>query len=195
MKKNVILISLFVFALSMNSCKLLSELTALTKCEFKLQSVDNVRVSGIDLQGKNKISDIKMMDVAKLATSFGSGKLPLDLTFNIEARNPGATTAAISKFQWIALIDNTEIAANTVTKRVEIAPNATSTIPLSISCDLRSFFTKETMNSLINLGINIAGSGNEQSRLAIKIKPTIMLGAIEYPYPGYITLNKTFKAQ
>ena len=40
--------------------------------------------------------------------------------------------------------------------------------------------------------INLAGAGNEPSRVSVKVKPTINVGAFPLTYPGYFTVSKEF---
>ncbi|MEI8203987.1 MAG: hypothetical protein WCH34_13285 [Bacteroidota bacterium] len=131
-----------------------------------------------------------------MTTSFASGKLPLSLMLNIDVKNPNSSPAALNKFEWIFLIDQTELIDGMVNQRVQVEPNGgVSTIPLLITVDLKKVLSSQSANSLINLALNLVDASDKPSRLSLKLKPSIMIGSYSLSYPGYITIKKDFTSQ
>jgi hypothetical protein len=50
----------------------------------------------------------------------------------------------------------------------------------------------QVKDAVINFGLNLAGTGDQPSRLTVKVKPTILIAKKAMQYPGYITLTREF---
>lgn len=130
-------------ALTMNSCDVLqqaSQMANLSKCEFKLQSVNQLTLAGINVQNIHKYSDLTLKDAARTwpVATVASGQFPLDFTLNIEAKNPN-TAAASTKLDAILLIDGIEMTKGIVSQQVTIpANNGIAVIPMKMSVDLKN---------------------------------------------------------
>jgi len=197
MKKSNFLIALcFVFILS--SCDLLQQATMvanLLKCEFRLESVNNFKLAGVDIQNKKSLSDLNILDAAKVTNAFLTNSLPAGFTLNMQVKNPNAGTAGISNISWILFIDNTQITEGAVNKRIQVAPNGgMSTIPLEISFDMLKVFSGKTKDALLNLAFNLAGQGNQPSNIMVKAKPSVYIGNQRVDYPGYLNIKKEFSS-
>jgi hypothetical protein len=188
-QKILFLITIFFIA----SCSQIKELTNLLTCDFRLASAENITLAGVNVQKLKSFSDLTLIDGASLLATVASGSLPLNFTLNVQARNPNKEKAALSKLDWIAVIDNTQIASGTTTKRVEIAPNnGTGNFPLQISTDLVKLLSGQSGKNIINFGLNLVDAGNRPTRITLKAKPTVMVGSYAVQYPGYITISKEF---
>ncbi len=193
MKQKVLFIILVLF---IASCAQIKEFTNLLNCDFRLSSADNITLGGMNVQKFKSFTDLTIMDGAKLLANVASGTLPLNFTLNVEARNPNTQKAALNKLDWIAFIDDTQIATGTTTQRVEIAPNnGTGTFPIQINTDLAKLLSGQAAKNIVNFGLNLVDAGNRPTRISLKAKPTIMVGNYALQYPGYITIKKDFGAQ
>ena len=189
-------ILLFITVLFIASCSQIKEFTNLLTCDFRLASAENITLGGVNVQKLKSFSDLTMIDGAKLLATVSSGSLPLNFTLNVQARNPNKEKAALSKLDWIAYIDNTQIATGTTTKRVEIAPNnGTGIFPLQISTDLVKLLSGQSGKNIVNFGLNLVDAGNRPTRITLKAKPTVMVGSYAVQYPGYITISKEFASK
>ena len=72
--------------LLMNSCSMLNELVALTKCEFRLLSLQEPEACGINLSQKSSWSDFTFMEGQAVVAQLLQKKLPFEITVNMEAR-------------------------------------------------------------------------------------------------------------
>lgn len=190
--KSLIIISL---TLILSSCTQLQQLQNLAKCEFRLNSVENIRLAGVNIQDVKSLNQIGISDVAKLSAAYLGNNLPLDLKLNMDARNPNPTAAALSALDWIFLIDDIEMTRGITNQRFQIPANQTTTIPLLLNFDLKKVLTGKSQNALVNFALNLAGSGNTPTRLALKAKPTIQIGSVNIPYPSYLTIKTEYTSK
>ena len=195
MYKVKVFLSLFVVIGVLNSCRTFRELKALTKCEFRIKEINTLNLGQVDLLRINGFSDLNLGDAAKLGLAYKSGSLPLNITFNIEARNPNDKLAAMEKLDWILEVDQSNFLNGTTNQRVEVPINGgKADFPITTSFDVRQALDKESINSLVNLIAAIKGDNVEQSRIRLKIKPRFKIAGLTMSYPGYIKLGKTFES-
>jgi len=193
MKQKILFLITIVF---IASCSQIKEFTNLLTCDFRLSTAENITLGGVNVQKLKSFSDLKLVDGAALLANVASGSLPLHFTRNVEARNPNKEKAALNKLDWIAFIDNTQIAAGTTAKRVEIAPNnGTGIFPIQINTDLVKLLSGQSGKNIVNFGLNLVDAGNRPTRISLKAKPTVMVGNYAVQYPGYITIKKDFGAK
>lgn len=176
-------------------CSILTELTAFTKCEFSFHSARNPTVCGIDVSNRSSFSDFSLMDGQLILGSLLKQSLPFTITANVEVKNPGVSTAAVNSLQWIAFIDDIQVAEGTVTDRVEVAPGGgTSMIPIHLRTDLFNYLEGDNPRTMINFALNLVDAGNQPTRLSMKIKPSVLIGSQNVVYPGYFTITKEFSS-
>ena len=195
MMRNLLKLSLTLVLLSglLGSCSFLKEISTLTKCEFRLTTLENPRLAGVDVSRIRSYSDIGLADMALLTASIVKGRLPLTFTLNVEAKNPNPAMAAMNRLEYMAYIDDVQIATGSLERRIEIPANGgTAIIPLQLSTDLIEILNKDSRQALVNFGLNLADAGNRPTRVSLKVKPTILIGAVEINYPGYFTVTHDF---
>ncbi|MCK4750595.1 MAG: hypothetical protein KAT15_26235, partial [Bacteroidales bacterium] len=136
-KLTKILVPIIIVASLLNSCSFLKEVTTFGKCEFRVTTLENPELAGIDISTINGFGDIGFPDMGIITASILRWVLPLDFTLNIEAKNPNPATAALNKLEYLAFIDDVEIAKGTLNQRIEIPANGgIEIIPLRFSIDL-----------------------------------------------------------
>lgn len=192
--KIIIIIALLVTSVSCDVLKQATELTSFVKCKFRLHTIENLKLAGVNIQEIKSMSDLNFLDAAKLTAALSSNKLPMSFILNIQVQNPNQNQAAMNRLDWQLFIDETEITQGILTQRLEIPANETGTLPLLLTFDLKEVFKKESGNSLLNLVFNLVGAGNEPSHLSLNAKPTIIVGTREIVYPGYITIKNEFNS-
>jgi len=196
MKNKKFILFALVFAFAIVSCKQLQELTNLTKCDFRLKTVDNIQLAGVNVQNIKNVNQISIIDVAKLTTAFLSKNLPLSFNLNVEARNPNPKQAAMTALDWILLIDDIEMTRGIINQRYAVPANGgITTIPMNMNFNLFQVLNGRAKDAMINFSLNLSGQGNAPTRIALKAKPTIMLGNYPLQYPGYITVRNTFTSK
>jgi LEA14-like dessication related protein len=180
-------------AISQNSCNFLKEISALGKCEFRVTTLDDPEIAGVDVSQIRSFNDLSLVDMGIISASFLKGDLPLSFTLNVEVRNPNPAMAALNSLEYLAFIDDVEVANGQLDRRIEIPANGGVTaIPLRLNTDLIDIMKKDSRQALVNFGLNLADAGNRPTRVSIKVKPTILVGAMEINYPGYFTVKHDF---
>lgn len=182
-----------LLVLSIAGCKQIRQMKNFAKCQFRMTTLQNARLAGVNVQNIKRFSDVKLLDVGILTAAYMSKNLPLDFTLNLEAKNPNDQPAAMNRMQWIAFVDDVQISQGNLERRIAVPANGgTAKIPVQIHANLKEVLNNKTKDSMLNFGMNLAGKGNSPSRVGIKIKPSIMIGQKAVNYPGYITVKKEF---
>lgn len=168
----------------------------LTKCDFRIQSVQNITLAGINVQNYKSIKDLNIADGIKLTAAVAKSSFPLSLQLNLEGKNPNTTSAGLNKIDYILLIDDIQMTAGSVDKSFTIPPNnGTTIIPMMFTFDLKQVLQGKSLDAILNFGFNLAGVGNKPTRIKIKLKPSIRVGMTEIQYPGYLTVGTEFGGQ
>jgi LEA14-like dessication related protein len=192
----IVLFSMLTTLAFFTSCdvvKQVSQVSNLAKCDFRLGSVQRLTLAGVNIQHVKSISDINMLDAAKLAAAAASEQLPLSCTLNIEARNPNTADAGLTKIDWILLIDDIEMTRGILDQPVTIpANNGTALIPLQINVDLQKALSGKSADAIINFGMNLAGAGEKPTRFTLKMKPSISVNGFPVSYPGYLDIKTEY---
>jgi len=185
-----------VSVLFLGSCATLQELATFSKCEFRMHSLQDLTAAGVNISGRNSISQLKITDAAKLMAAGKTGSLPVSFVLNVEVKNPNSRTAALNKTDYIIYLDGKEMVSGSSSQRIEIpGNNQTALLPLEIHFDLLKMMDQSTLNSVLNLLFNLAGASTVPSQVTLKLKPSITLGNITIPYPGYLNVTKEFGAE
>jgi hypothetical protein len=183
---------LLIFALSNISCSVFQTLVNISRLKFKLGVVNNFTLAGINLTNKKNINDFTALEGLKLVTSFTNGSLPATFTLNVNAVNPNdgtggypKTDASIVSFPWRLLINNKEtVTGNIGSPFIIPGTGEAAVIPIQISVDLYKIFKDKSYQDILDLAMNLGGSGGgNSSNLALYAKPTVSssLGNLTYP--------------
>lgn len=181
---------LILLCLSVLSCRTIREVKNLAQCEFSTTTIDNMRLANINIQDVSELSEINPLDIAGILKSFSQKTLPLSFVVNINISNPNDKLAALNYLEWIAEIENVEIAKGVVKQRYEIASGQSIIMPLTVSSDIYKIFSQKEGRDLISKSLNIKDEENKPKTLKLKVKPSISVGKGYVKYPGYITVKQ-----
>lgn len=176
----------------------------LQRLQFKLGSVNNFTLAGINIGGARTINDFGVIDAAKLVAAFSSSKFPASFTLNVLAKNPNDgtggtknTSAVLKSLAWRLFLDDKETINGNITNSIEIpGVGQETTIPITMSLDLYKFFKDQGYESIINLALALGGVSGSSARIKLKAVPTVdtFLGPITYP--GEITIvDREFRSK
>ena len=169
---------------------LMDAIANIQRLQFKLDKVTGMKVANVPLSNFSSISNIGLLDAANLLAAFTSGKLPVQFTLNVLAKNPNDGTggtkqsaAVIENLAWRLFIDNNETINGNVGNISVPGVGSTTNIPIGMSFDLLRFFSNGQYNDLINLALALGGRSGSSSRVTLKVKPTVstVIGPITYP--------------
>ncbi|MBR9976675.1 MAG: hypothetical protein KFH87_01185 [Bacteroidetes bacterium] len=179
-------------------------MTNLSRCEFKLASVNQFTLSGIRLSDKKSVSDLSLTDGARLVASFARNEFPASFTLNVAAVNPNDGTggtpqasATLTSFAWTLIIDNTLTINGDITDPISIpGTGQQSIIPLVMNLDLARFFKDRGYDAVVNLALALGGANGSPSRVTLRATPRIRTEFGEITYPGAIDIvDKEFRAR
>jgi hypothetical protein len=78
---------------------------------------------------------------------------------------------------------------------VEIPPSGgTNKIPIRVQADLFDYLEGDNPRAMLNFVLNLLNAGDQTSRFTLKIKPSVLIGTQEIPYPDYFNITKEFKS-
>ena len=183
-------------ALSITSCDVVKQAQKagnLLNCSFRLKSVENLSLAGVNIQQLTKLTDLSVSNVAMLTSAAMGGALPLQFNLNLEGKNPNQSAAGLAGFDYILLIDNIEMTKGVINRKVNIPAGKSSVIPMQMNIDLKKALSGKGTDALLNFVMNLAGTGSKPTRFSMKIKPTIKIGDYPLQYPDYLTIGTEFK--
>jgi hypothetical protein len=178
-------------------------LSGLRRCEFKLASVSDAKLAGIQLGEKARIGDFKpFSEGIELLQAFRNKQFDFECIVNVEVRNPNTGTegsrkadATIKRIDYRLYIDDRVAVSGDIAQPLVVPSNGQSVImPVSLKFDIFSVYRDKTYDEILNLVLAIAGAQGSAARLTLDIRPTIDTPLGELTYPNRIKVfNKEFR--
>jgi LEA14-like dessication related protein len=164
------------------------ELSALQNCTYEIISADSVSLANVEISNMVNEHGIDLVNAPALALSYLQKKLPLQAVINLRVTNPGTTEAGINQFEYKVLVQETEVLDGSYDKRVTIAPQSSTVIPVKINRDVYNLISNPANQSAV---ANFLDTRTEKkSIITMKIKPAIAVGDRMIHFPDYINLKK-----
>ncbi len=189
--------------LAFSSCATLGDMASvlanLQRLKFKIASVRDFRLLGLDISGKSRLADFAAADILKVAQSYSSQRLPVSFVMDVLAVNPNDGTAGTTKtastltgLECRLLIDGKPTVYGNIDKPVEIpGTGQESVIPLRLSLDLLEFFSTNRYEDLVSMALAIGGRNGSPARLSLDAQPTVSTPLGPITYPGRLTIIST----
>jgi len=176
-------------ALVLAACATVRGLRALRQVDFEVDRVATVRLAGVSLDRVRSVSDVNMLDAARIAAAVARRQVPLSFDLHVLGRNPAEnrTTARLLRLRWILDLNGRETVSGTLDTAYTFAPGETTDVRVPVALDLWQFFQGSAGDAL-ELAAGLAGLGARRTEVALRAVPTIdtPLGPIQYP--GAITI-------
>ncbi len=188
----VVFLGALLLLLFVASCRSVKEAKVLSKCEFRTAGIEKPELAGISIEGVQDLSGLGFRALSALGDAFTKGTLPLRMIVNIEIKNNNAQKAALNKLDWVAFIEEVEVAQGQVESRIEIAPNSTALMPVLVETDLVKFFKQEGSAALFLKALGLFDKREGKQKVRLKIKPTMRVGKKFIKYPTYINIRQEF---
>ena len=193
--KKLLLFSVIIL-LTTSSCSVYETMVNLSRLKFRLGTVDNFTIGGINITNKRSIQDFNPLEVVNLSSIIATGKLPASFTLNVEAKNPNdgtggypKTDATLKAFPWRLEIDNVETISGNIGAPVNVpGTGEISNIPLTMNIDLIEFFGNKGFDNLINLALALGGQQGSSARIALFATPTVSSSIGDIKYPGELKI-------
>jgi hypothetical protein len=202
-KKYLILFVLCISFIQFGCTGIYDAIVNLQRLQFKLGSVNNMRLANVALSNITSISNLSIIDAANLVAAFSRGELPASFTLNVIAKNPNDgtggtknTSAVIKRLDWRMLIDSKETISGNIGNISVPGTGQQTTIPITIGLDLIDFFSNMGYESLVNLALALGGRNGSSSRITLKARPTVDTPLGSITYPGEIDIvDREFRSQ
>jgi len=189
--------------LAFGSCSTLTDwasvIANLQRLKFKIGSVRDFRLLGLDISNKSKLSDFSATDILKVAQAYNTKKLPVEFVMDVLAINPNdgtqgtrKTASTLTGLECRLLIDDDPTITGNIDSPVEIpGTGQESVIPLRLSLDLMQFFGGRRYEDLLGMALAIGGRDRSGTRLALDAQPTVSTPFGPITYPGRVTIVST----
>lgn len=186
------LIILFVMV-GLSSCEVLNQVAQvanIVNCSFNFDSVNQVKMLGINLSKGMTKTDLNATQLLNLANSLMRRELPVSFNANVNVNNPNSIAAAMAKMDYILTLNGKQVISTTMSNGMNVPAGSSSVISIPITTDLFQLFSGESAEAILNLAFKLAGASSDPVNVGLKVKPYISINGQQLAYPDYITMNK-----
>ncbi len=202
-KKLVILFFVSISFIQFGCSGLYDAIVNIQRLQFKLDRVTGMSVAGVGFSNIASLSNLGLVDAANLLANFSQGKLPVNFTLNVLAKNPNDgtggtknTSAVIKNLAWRLFLDDKETINGNIGGITVPGVGQATNIPIGMSLDLIQFFKNTGYESLMNLALALGGKNGSAARVTLKATPTVSTALGDITYPGEISIiDKEFRGQ
>jgi len=183
---------ILIILLSFSGCDVAKQVGGaytMTQCKYDYHSISNLTLSGMDLSKGVSLAYIPQI------TSILSGKastVPLNLTLNLDVKNPNQSAALLNGLQYILSIDNVQFTNGTLNQSLNIPAGGNQLLPLQIGVDIATLLKGESKDAVQNIAKNFLGMSDQKSNVTLQLKPTFMIGGQPVVSPVYIPVSFSF---
>ncbi len=188
MKKIILMLSL-IFLVS--GCGVIQTSANFKKLQFKIDSVNELKLGGIDISNITGLEQFTAPQVAALYKVVYDQKVPLSFTLNVSAKNlndgsEGVTKADVTlkSMPFTLYIDEIEYLTANIKQPVVVPDKGEETIiPIKVDLDLWEWLKGNNFNNTIKPIIDLGGVERITSHIKLVTKPVVgtPIGDIEYP--------------
>lgn len=94
--KYLLILSLILIPTSCEVFRQAAGLKTFVECKFKLNTIEDITLAGVDAQKTKDYSQLSFTDVPNLSSIIAGGHLPLTFTLNMQVNNPNKKPAAVN---------------------------------------------------------------------------------------------------
>jgi len=184
--KRFTLVAMLAMAVMLSGCATLQQMAALRHVAFRFDRIADVSLAGVPIGPGADYSKVGLTDLARLTAALAEGRAPLRATAHVAATNPAdnSVAARMTALSWTLFVDERRTVGGGLASPVEIAPGATTDVPLGVELDLMEFW-EGGARDLFDVAVGIAGGTSGATPLRLELVPTIetALGPIRYAVP------------
>lgn len=177
-----------VLALSGCALNQRAQVEALSKFNYTVESVDQMRLAGRDLESYQTGGGVSLASLPGIAMALLRQDLPLEARVNLKVSNPTSTVTKINEFKYIVEIGGKPLFEGAVNENINLANGQSMVVPLTFSANIFGVAKEQGFDKVLNDIFTRKSNGF----FALKIKPSVKIGGKNYFYPGYITVDKDF---
>lgn len=187
--KKIQLLFLLLLSISLVNCGIgdqKREIETLGKCKFEIKSIKEMKVAGTSVDKIIKKGNLDLASIPNIAIAALQQNIPLDAILNLEVTNPTDSKASIDEFDYIILLENSELANGTVNQKISVDAKQAAIIPINIKGEVYKLVFGED-KALLKF---LTGDNTTKANFTIKVKPTFTVAGQKVKYPGYISIDK-----
>ena len=120
--------------LALAACATMRGLSALRQVDFEVDRVATVRLAGVPLDRIRSVSDVNVLDAARIAAAVARRQVPLSFDLHVLGRNPAANqaTARLVRLQWVLDLNGRETVSGTLDTVYTFAPGEVTDVRVPI---------------------------------------------------------------
>ena len=182
-------IILLTVTMATAGCATIAAVVALRAVEFALDRVTGGRLAGVNLDRYQAGGSLNPIDAGRIGIALAQGELPLSFNLHIAADNPADNPPAqLVGLDWTLFVEGRETVSGIFNDQRVLPSGMTTDIPISMELDLVRFFGRNAPD-LINLALNLAGTGGSPAMLRLEAQPSINTEFGPIRYPGRIGIE------
>ena len=190
--KKIISSILFAVMLMLSGCTALqsglSNAYNLANCDYKYKSVTDITISEINVsKGLSALMVPKLLSIL----SGNASSIPMNLTFNLDVKNPNTGTAAFQALSYIISIDDIHFTTGNFRQPFSVSAGETKALPMTIGFDIAELMQKNTGSAIVNIAKSILGLSDNTSKVTLQLKPSFKVGEQTFTSPLYVPLTFT----
>lgn len=181
---------LLLTVLLLSSCAInqKAQVEALSKFNYSVESVDQMRLAGRDINSYQTGGGVSLASLPGIAMALLRQDLPLEARVNLKISNPTTTVTKINEFKYIIEMGGKPLFEGSVNENINLSNGQSMVVPLSFSANIFGVAKEQGFDKVLNDIFTRKSNGF----FALKIKPSIKIGNTNVFYPGYITVDKDF---
>ena len=192
MKQKTYILGMVLTMVMLSGCDITKGLQSvynMKNCEYRYNSITNLKISGMNLS--NGISILQIPQLLAILNGTASS-IPLDFTLNLDVHNPNPSQAAFQALQYIIQIDDVEFTNGQLNQSFSVDAGQTAQLPIQIGVDIVTLISNNSQSAILNIVKNFIGIGNDKSNVTVHLKPTFSVGSSQITSPLYIPVSFTF---
>lgn len=167
------------------------EIKTLADCKYTITRVDDIYISGTNIQKIIEDRDFTLNNMPSLALGFLSKNIPLRANLHVMIDNPTDNAASINYFDYEILVNNHSFTEGTIDQEINIRPNDKQEVELAFNTNIYEFLKNDSIrNDIQNFVLASQGGNEKKASVTLKIKPAIVIKDKLFKYPGFISINR-----
>lgn len=191
------ILSIFGILFFVNSCDVLQQIEGMktfSKCEFRIHTISDMQLAGIDISGIRSVSDVKPMDMLQLTNGYLNNNLFFDFNLNLQVKNPNDQAASLNRLEWLLFIDGEQLLEGVVNETFITGPGQTAILPVQIGFNLADVLKNQSINRVVDYAAGLTDGSGKTTKLMLRLKPSVIVGQQSIIYPGWIEVRNEFTA-
>lgn len=188
-KNGALLLALLLLSFA---CRTKDDIAAFKEAEYNLESIDEVRVKGIDMLDKKGAQDFSFGEAAALFTAFSDNSLEAKSTLGLNVdlgEGNEDRTMTVTQLKWQLLVDNRQAVSGVVQEPVELK-NGLNIITVNTPLKFAEANGGADLNNLLRLAALLNSEKEKRPDVILQIKPTIQTSVGSLELPAFINIKK-----